>query len=184
MSARNKGTREEIAELRKLVRNNALKTSPQHRHVWAQMCKGAALDAKYHCTLTAKALQKTKIEAFQDLHVPDVTAPVFQLTLPSLAFVALKMYKTIEVKFGRAGRGNLNLSHSNDWAILVEELHDYVCTPDIRNHPQILDPTKIYSPLSTDELIAIRIHKVARGDTTAADVLIPSDDEEDILNVN
>lgn len=105
------------------------------------MCKADALDSSYHFTLTFKGLLKTKIAAFANLHIPDVTLTKFRLSLPSLDFVSMKLFDNLDAKLGKAGRGNVNLSHPNDWVSKFDELQFYVATPAHNRHPQILDPT-------------------------------------------
>lgn len=186
MPARKKGTQEQINSIKALLQDDAIKTDPSYRPAWIEMCKAAALDASYNCTLTSKALRKSKIGAFADLHIPDVTLPTFRLSLPSLAFVYMKLFKNLDVKLGKAGRGNLNLSHAPDWVATVEELQDYIAAPVQSRHPQILDPNLIYTVIPADELANIRSHSLGATAGQSSNPLCASDDEypDDVLTVN
>lgn len=178
MSPRKKGTKEEIHRIRKLLVNNDLKTDPKYRNAWAQMSNAAARDALYHVKLTSKALRNSKISGFADLSVPDISSPTFQLPIPSLAFVAIKMFKTLEVKLGKGGRGNLNVSHSQYWLTAVEEINQFVANNRQVRPLQILDPARNYCVLTSDELAAVREHRNGSNDELSGP-LCPSDDDDD-----
>lgn len=156
MSELKKGAHEEINNLHALLHKDALKVNRTYLHSWVEMCKAAEMDASYHFILTSKAFSRSKIAAFTDILVPDVTVETFNLALASLSFVAMKMFKTIDVKLWKAGRWGLEFVHAQDWVSIVEELYEYLSGPAQQVQPQVLDPKRIYTALSEDEMVEIR----------------------------
>lgn len=112
MTARKEGSFEEMRCIRSLLSRDNFKTQGKYRGTWAAMCTAAAKDAIYYCTLITKVLRKIKIPAMTVLDITDICYPQFYLSIPSLAYVMTKMYKTFEVKLGTCARRALNQSHA------------------------------------------------------------------------
>lgn len=119
---------------------NSFKIDPRYRIMWTQMCYAATKDAKYHCSLTSKALRVTIFQGFQNLVIPDTDSTSYKLSIPSLAFVATKMYKSFEVKLDRVRRRYLNFSHAASWVSYVHEINDHIFGRVSGPALQILDP--------------------------------------------
>lgn len=126
MSTRKTGTTDESQKVRKLLEDDRIKTMLSSRPTWAEIFKAAAKDTDFHCIFLKKALTKTKINGLANFNVPDITTLTFQFTIPSLSFVFTEMYKTLEVKLVKLGRGNCNISHYQDWVAAVEKLQQYI----------------------------------------------------------
>lgn len=167
------GTHDEVARIRRLLLNNSFKMDSIYRVTWENMSDAEAKDAQYHCTITSKMLHATKIASFTALYSPKISAPSLILSIPSLAFVAIKIYKTFDMKLRKLGRRNLNRSHVHDWVAYVEEINDYISGNIQGRTLQILYPHILYRPLSAEELISIRGTRTAQSTTFSLPLSVP-----------
>lgn len=153
MDTAKKGTVAERKHIRDLLKNDSFKNSPRYAKAWTHMSNAAAQDAFYHCTLLVKSLGKTTYEKLKKLPLPSFRADQNQnLSIPSLAFVVTKIYKTFDVKLGKVGRGNLNASHSHDWIRQLQEIVELLAT-DNNGNVQYLPTTRTYIPLTDDDQV-------------------------------
>lgn len=181
MTPKKKGKQEEIASIRRLLADGAFKLNTKYSGTWASMCKAAADEAVCNCKLTAASLEKTKFKAFANLPIPIPSGDrPLQLAYPSLAFVVMKMYKTFDVKLGRAGRGNLNTSHCRDWVTSIEELVDHIRNRQATQPLQFIDQSYQYKVLTDMDHVTLKQLKKGSGQAANDDVVISDDDPIDV----
>lgn len=151
-----KGSAEEISIIKRLLQNDNLKLKSRYRSSWVSMCKTAVHVALHQCKLAANALKRNSIPGFRNLQVPEFSSTlVSDLSLPSIAFVQVKIFKTFDVKLGKSGRGTLNSSHSVDWARSVVDLDRYI--RNVSNPPyQFINSAHTYPALTDAELNALK----------------------------
>lgn len=185
MPAKKEGTTEEKAKIIQLLKDDSFKMVQVYRPVWSRMCNSAAKDAAYHSNLTSKKLAKSNIAGLMDLTIPDYTLPSFRLSIPSLAFVYMKIYKTFDIKLAKIGRGNINLSHAQDWAVAVDKCNDYIATNRRNVKLNVFDSERMYAPLPDDVVDKIRQHRT-EGDVELGMFCSDGDDagpETNVLDV-
>lgn len=151
-----KGSGEEIVVIKRLLHNDNVLLKSRYRNTWLAMFKSSVHAALHQCKLASTSLKRKNIDGFRNLQVPDFSsAMVSDLSLPSMAFVQVKIFKTFDVKIGRSGRGTLNSSHSLDWARAVVDLDRYV--RNASNPPyQLINPAQTYPLLTSTELSALK----------------------------
>lgn len=113
------------------------------------MFNAAAADSFYHCNLLVKSLSKAKYEGLKSLPLPPFrTDQDHQLSIPSMAFVVTKIFKTLDVKLGKACRGSLNASHCHDWIRHMEDIADIVEDSSSVRRIQFLPLTRSYDKIT------------------------------------
>lgn len=153
MEERKRGTKTERDAIKALLNNASFQKSPQYRGTWTEMLNSAASDAFYHCTLVSKTLSRSNIDDFKRLPVPAFRRDSnYELSIPSIAFVVTKIYKTLDVKLGKGGRGTLNASHYHDWVREIRAITAQLSNTNNTVCFQYLDTQRTYDPLTTVQL--------------------------------
>lgn len=174
-----KGTAEEVLSIKKLLQNDAFKLKSKYRITWKNMCTAAARDAHYHLNILASSLRRTKLPALTALQRAESTDETnCRLCVPSLAFVLVKIYKTLQIKLGKSGKGSLNVSHGADWAHSVESIEAHIADTQSAQVFQYLDPLQDYEPLSQSQALYIKKLKTGGRSDIDDDMGLLSDDDD------
>lgn len=147
------GTVAERAAIKELLQDDKFRKSQTYRNALVHMCNSAAQDAFYHCSLLVKCLEKSKFDNLKKLRLPPFKRDQNQeLSIPSLAFVVTKIYKTFDTKLGKLGCGVPNASHSHDWIREVHNLSDNISDPGHSTQYQFLPSTRTYHKLTDADI--------------------------------
>lgn len=150
MDPTKKGTSVERALIRELLADDNFKKLHRYENHWTSMFNAAASDAYYHCGLIAKSLSKCKYSQLHNLPLPSFRKnDDNHLSIPSISFVVTKLYKTLDLKLGKGGKGNFNASHSHEWIRITDQISEMLSDGTAQPRILFLPTTRTYDKLTT-----------------------------------
>lgn len=147
-----KGTNAENRKIRYLISGDRLKMNKLYYNSWASMFKAVFDDVESHCTMLAKTLKKSKVPGLRDLEVP-VAPPLDEChpTIPVVAFVVTKLFKTFDTKMEKESNRSLNGSHATNWVRHIKDLYKNLDEEDDKKY-SFLSKASHYDEL-TDNVV-------------------------------
>lgn len=184
MDGTKKGSDIQIRHIRAMIKNNNFKLMSKYKPAWDYMSMSAVDDAIFHCKLISTKLEKSNVPGMMELSGAELPSPkTIQLSLSSIAFIVVKIYKIFEIKLGLKGTGTLNGCHSVYWVRQIEQIHSYINNSQKANPLQFLDASYTYPPLTDRQKSLLNELKVRAEYDEDGVPYISDEDIDDIIDV-
>lgn len=154
MAPTGKGSSIEKLKIEYLSSDNILRTRENYKAAWYAMFRAGFSDVQTHCRMISNSLSNTKYPQLKTLDIPSIPAEPQKchLTIPAIAFVITKLFKTFDTKLEKASQRSLNGSHSKDWVRPVRYLQLQVAGNQDTNPYSFMITKHKYQPLSGSAL--------------------------------